>query len=335
MTTVAGWGPLPELVREMSGERTLRRVLEAAGIPVGVLDAPQQRIPIARMVQLFEGATRAVGEETFGLRVGRGTQLADYGDWAGYCAGARTLADGLERVCKAIWVHEAGSRMWIAPEEDHVVWRYSTELRADLRGRAFSDHLLKPMLDFPRAFLGPDWEPDWIELDYALPRSTSLHDELASCAFCFERPAVGVPVRRADLAARTRLPDILPRPVTSLDLKKYRPRRKDGPLEHMVEIIDLCLLDGTTELENVAQLLDLGPRTLQRQLSRHGTQYRTLLEEARRRRAKALLLETSRPIKAIAADLGYQEAQNFTRAFGAWYGTSPKAFRAAYRRAFD
>ena len=52
-------------------------------------------------------------------------------------------------------------------------------------------------------------------------------------------------------------------------------------------------------------------------------------EETRRRKARALLLETERPVKAIAADLGYRDPETSTRAFRAWFGIGPGAFRAA------
>lgn len=287
------------------------------------------------MVRAFAAAAQEVGEEDFGLRVGRDMSLSAYGDWAAYCAGAKTLGEGLQRVCKALWVHEAGSRMWLSWEADHVVWRYTTGLGTSSAGRAFSDHLLKPMLDFPRAFLGMSWAPDWIEMDYARPRQPTAHVALLDGPVHFERHSVGVPVRRSDLSARSRLPGLMPRPITSIDLDKYRHRRKQDPLEHMIELIDLCLMDGSPGLDNVARLIDLGPRTLQRRLARHGTGYRALLEEARRRRSASLLVETDRPVKAIAGDLGYQEAENFTRAFRAWYGISPAAFRAAAHASND
>lgn len=335
MTTVSGWGPLPTLVREMSGGPGLLRVLSCAGLPECTPNSPQSRIPLAKMVEVFGAAAREVGEDAFGLRVGSQTHLEAYGDWAGYCAGARTLGEGLQRVCGALWVHEAGSRMWLSKEPDHVVWRYSTGLPASNARRAFSDHLLKPMLDFPRSFLGLAWEPDWIELDYARPRHREALDFHFGRAVSYECNSVGVPIRMADLSAHSQIPDLMPRPITSVDLNRYRCRRKNNATEQIIELIDLCMMDGALCIDAVARLLDLGPRTFQRQLHQHGTGYRALLEEARRRKARALLLETERPIKAIAGDLGYGEPENFTRAFRAWFGISPSAFRAAVSHPHD
>lgn len=329
MTTVSELGSLPALVREASGERALRRLLSDAGIPTSVLEAPQARIPLEAMVDLFDTAARNVGDEYFGLRVGSGTGLDDFGDWVAYAVGARDLGMGLERLCKAIWVHDTGSRMWLAVKPGHVVWHYTTGLTLDCSVRAYSEHLLQPMLDFVRAFLGEDWEPDWLELDYPKPANSQAYETLVGGPKIFEQPFLGMPVRRNDLAARCKVAELLPRPVTSVDLRKYRAQQNADPLEQLVDLIDLSFPDGRPTLERTARLLGVGPRALQRSLSRSGTRFRILLELARKRRAAALLLETERPVKAIAGDLGYGEPGNFTHAFRSWFGTSPSAFRAA------
>ena len=51
------------------------------------------------------------------------------------------------------------------------------------------------------------------------------------------------------------------------------------------------------------------------------------VKEVRLRRAAELLLTTSRPIKAIAADVGYHSRSHFTRAFKESHGLHPAAFR--------
>ncbi|MGI9355497.1 MAG: AraC family transcriptional regulator ligand-binding domain-containing protein [Rhizobiaceae bacterium] len=327
--TASELGALPAVVRESSGGRGLRRLLAESGIPTAVLDTPQARIPTEAMVQLFDAAAREVGDDDFGLRVGRGTGLEDFGDWVAYAAGGCNLGAALRRLCDTMWVHETGGRMGLAPKSRHVIWYHTTGLAVDCQLRAYSDHLVKPMLDFMRAFLGEDWEPDWLELDFPKPACRSAYAELIDGPVVFDRPYVSMPIRRSELRATCQVAHLLPRPVTSIDLKKYRVQQNADPLEQMIDLIDLGFSDGRPTLDRTARLLGVGPRSLQRNLSRNGTQFRTLLEVARKRRAAALLLETGRPVKAIAGDLGYCEAENFTHAFRSWYGTNPTDFRAA------
>jgi len=53
------------------------------------------------------------------------------------------------------------------------------------------------------------------------------------------------------------------------------------------------------------------------------------LKTLRLARAATLLAESELPIKAIAASVGYESRSSFTRAFVAYHGAAPAAFRAA------
>jgi AraC-like DNA-binding protein len=62
-------------------------------------------------------------------------------------------------------------------------------------------------------------------------------------------------------------------------------------------------------------------------LQEQGTSYSVLLEAARRRDACRMLAGRELLIKEIGAVLGYDDPANFTRAFRAWTGMSPRAWR--------
>jgi AraC-like DNA-binding protein len=56
------------------------------------------------------------------------------------------------------------------------------------------------------------------------------------------------------------------------------------------------------------------------------------VKEVRLRRAAELLLTTKRPIKAIAADVGYHSRSHFTQAFKEIHGLHPAAYREQRRQ---
>ena len=80
-------------------------------------------------------------------------------------------------------------------------------------------------------------------------------------------------------------------------------------------------------LAEAAATLGYSERGLRRQLERSGTSYRKLVDQVRERRAREMLAKRSRPIQAIAHDLGFDTPSNFARSFKRWTGSSPKAFR--------
>ncbi|MFN8102402.1 MAG: helix-turn-helix transcriptional regulator [Mycobacterium sp.] len=84
-------------------------------------------------------------------------------------------------------------------------------------------------------------------------------------------------------------------------------------------------------MQDVADELNLDPRTLRRKLTGEGTSFRGVVADVRRARAEQLL-NGGLSIEAIAQQLGYAETASFTHAFTRWRGCSPSQFRASSRR---
>jgi AraC-like DNA-binding protein len=81
------------------------------------------------------------------------------------------------------------------------------------------------------------------------------------------------------------------------------------------------------KVDEVAVLLDLHPRTLQRRLKDEGEGFAEVQTRVRHDRARRLLKDTDLDIEAISIKLGFQDRHSFTRAFTRWEGVSPAAFR--------
>lgn len=88
---------------------------------------------------------------------------------------------------------------------------------------------------------------------------------------------------------------------------------------------------GYPQLEEVAARLSMSSRTLKRRLQQAGTSFLLMLEEARRREAHALLAHSELAVQQVATRLGYLNPANFSRAFSAWTGESPSAYRQRVR----
>ena len=92
-------------------------------------------------------------------------------------------------------------------------------------------------------------------------------------------------------------------------------------------LIDALLPRGYPVLEEVAGLLRVSPRTLQRLFAAEGISYSDIVERCRCKTACEFLESTRIPVKDIATSLGYRDASSFSRAFRRWTGTAPRAYR--------
>jgi AraC-like DNA-binding protein len=72
----------------------------------------------------------------------------------------------------------------------------------------------------------------------------------------------------------------------------------------------------------------MSTRTLHRQLKDEGASLQQLKDSVRRERAMHLLLKTQKPIKQIAADVGFANDKSFMRAVRAWTGLTAEEVRS-------
>ena len=329
LTRARGMGGLPGLVEDAVGWRSLERLFGRLELPVAVLGEPDMVIPLEVMLDLFEEASREVGDETFGLRVGKAMTFANYGMWGRYLGSAPTLADALVRAGQTIWVHQTGAQMGIRRQQDHTVFFYRRlRERRDRPGRQHADHVIWPMITVVREFLGPKWMPDWVELDYPARRGATALEDVLGVPVLFSRPGVGIAIPTHLLQCPNRRPGKVGDLISRVELlAKYGGDHSES-FERLVRAtVSLRLLDGRTDIDGTARMLGVSTRKLQRSLDGEGASYRRLVEESRCSRAIALLQESSDSVTAIALSLGYEEPGNFTRAFRRWTGHSPNNFR--------
>jgi AraC-like DNA-binding protein len=79
-------------------------------------------------------------------------------------------------------------------------------------------------------------------------------------------------------------------------------------------------------LPDIAEELDIHPRTLRRRLAEEGTSFRALLNEARSTVAVDLLRNVGLTVEEVSKRLSYTEASTFSHAFKRWYGVAPSAY---------
>lgn len=316
------------MVERLAGWDSVVRMFETHRLPLAIVEKRSTKLPIKSLVDLMENAEGIIGDRTLGLRAGRLMSYRGFGKWGRYFGSAETLGEALQRAIDTVGSFQSQARLSVDAEGSHVVFRYHNPLHPQARGRQHSDHLLFPMIQLARAYLGPGWTPDWVEVDYQRDDEANVIEDALGCDVRFGRDCVGIALNPASLGQH-RLEPVPPGQLVTLAelIASCRWYGTCDPIMHIEDVIALRLLEGAVDIEGAAQMLNLSPRSLQRILSSEGVSYRALVERARFRRAVALLRETKSSVTDIAHALGYGEAANFTRAFRKLAGKSPTDFR--------
>jgi AraC-like DNA-binding protein len=167
-----------------------------------------------------------------------------------------------------------------------------------------------------------------IDLHFSAPPHASSYRVLfdgpiqfdAPCSrLCFDAGYLQLPVRRDETALQRMLQRAL--------LLTVRPYRRDRLLVEKVRQVLAQHPEQARNADHLAQHLNLSTRTLHRQLKEEGASLQQLKDSVHRDKAVDLLLRTQRPLKQIAAEVGFASEKSFIRAFKGWTGHTPETWR--------
>jgi AraC-like DNA-binding protein len=178
-----------------------------------------------------------------------------------------------------------------------------------------------------RGFLPVHWQPQRIELDVARPRHPGIFEDIFECPVLFNAPKVSVCLETNRLRSAPREPRHSLLTVGDLARARVEIRKLTGLRDIIAQQIWSQVLTGNVSIESAARSLGTSIRTLQRALNQEGTDFRSLANAMRTRRAMELLQETDASITHISMILGYAAPPHFSRAFRNTTGMSPQEFR--------
>lgn len=135
----------------------------------------------------------------------------------------------------------------------------------------------------------------------------------------FAREPLLVPLRGANLAVAER--------IEAYVAETFANGHEESLEAKLNALVRQQLRAGAFSQRAAARALGLGVRALERRLSKSGTSFGQVVEDARRSEAQRLLNETDAAVYEVAFCLGYRDVSSFNRAFKRWFGTTPRAYR--------
>lgn len=321
-----------DLLGRYASRSIIDKALLSAGLDRTILTGASGFIPYAAEAVLVESVARAINDRHLGARVGKDFEYSAYGAYSHYVLGAPNLASALDRGGRALRLIQPGSEIVIRETETHLVVGRDSKGLSVIGHHHLDEAALFVIGHVVRHYLGPDWLPDWVEIP---DRNGNEVVELGKIVGSSVRTGAQMP---AIAIEKSSLGALLPgssAPEQTISLDELGALMGVNPAQTMksavTDILDIISANGLASEGDVARLLAIGPRTLQRALKAEGTSFRSLQSQFIESRARFLLSETSKPISELAKTLGYSEPKSFRRAFKVWTGLSPSAFRSAYR----
>lgn len=301
--------------------------LAQAQIPAAVLEDPAARVTAAQMELLSGIAMQALDDEALGW-FSRRLPWGSYGMLCRASLTSPTLEVALKRWCRHHRLLTEDIVFELVPQRGVATIRVAehTEL-GELREFCLVS-TLRYLLGYACWLVDSRIALTAAAFPFDAPAHADAYAYLFAGPASFSAPAAAInfdaryltlPVRRDEKALQAMLQRALP-----LTVLQYR---RDRLLVHSVAQLLAATPAAAHTAEDVAAQLNLSVRTLHRQLKEEGVSLQQLKNEARREHATRLLLQTRKPVKQVAAAVGFDSEKSFARAFRAWTGAAPSAYR--------
>ncbi|MFG1345525.1 AraC family transcriptional regulator ligand-binding domain-containing protein [Xanthobacter autotrophicus DSM 431] len=319
---------LPAFVRQEIGEVALQRANRAGRFDAEMIEGKNYFIPQLAVLEFANTIARAAGEPNFGLLIAPSMDASSYGNFGRYVFGADTLGHAIARSIATLCYHSTFDKLSLTALGEHMRYGWTCASANSEGYPTVACAAAGEMLSLFKAYLPASWRPVCIELNIETPHQISLFEDTFQCPVHFNASAVAIVFERRHLMAtstRTSQPMVTIEDVVR-DWPDGAPR---SLLAVTIEQIRTQVFIGSVSIDDIAWSMDTSVRTLQRELNRAGTDFRSLTSVVRIQRATELLRQTGSSITHISAELGYSSPAHFTRAFRKMTGVGPREFRAS------
>jgi AraC-like DNA-binding protein len=301
-------------------------LLAEAGIDLKDLDGPDSRCPLVKTARLWRIALAATGDPAFGVKLAKHYKHTTFHALGYGLTASSTLKEAFERVQRY----------------SHVVSDV-VEYRFFARGSDYH-FLIEPALDVPfecidalvgvylrmcRSLIGREYSP--LSVEVRRPRPAVVEDFEAEWRaplrfgaeqnrLIFDKESIERPLDSGNPELARQSDEISVQYLTRIERHNIE--------ANVREILTRRLQDSEPSQDDVAAILNMSARTLQRKLAESGTTFKELLDETRHTLALAYLSTARHSVNEITHLLGFSCNSSFTRAFRRWTGLSPSDWRA-------
>lgn len=302
-----------------------RALLKTAGIPKRLTDDPYASISFRTYLSLFEAAVIATKDPLLGAKLGFAVRPGDLGPSGLLMAQAGTIFKGLQVFTRFISALQTSTTIVLNELDEHFIWAYRIEGPLEISKRQDSEFTLACVCGLIRSLFDPKWRPVEVHFEHSSNDNDNELKKIFGTDIKFDQAINRLIVDKDQATQIYRLEDrdliaLIERHLSDLVLKDTQ---NETSIEQVKLLIRLHLGIRPISLTDIAEILHVLPRTLQRRLIAEGTNFRNLLTHERVKVANTMLHESNASISQIASTLGYADATVFWRSYKEHTGHSP------------
>lgn len=317
---------VPEVLENLGADPS--EVLAEVGIDLSLFDNPNNQITYLARGRMMAHCAARTSCPHFGLLVGQRAGLDAFGIVGLLAKYSPDVESALHSLSRYMHLHVRGANVNLVMDSGHALLEYQIYQPRARGNDQVGAGAVAVAFNLLRELCGSDWEPAEIRFAHRKPVDESpfeiffqapLHFDASQYAVAFSTSWLKRPIPGTS-------PELLQ--LLQQEINKLEIQQEANFLDQLRSLLRTTLATGHSSADQVAELLSMNRRTLNRRLNALGTNFREVADEIRFEIARQLLEDSTMEIARIALFLGYSNASSFTRAFRCWSSTTPANWRS-------
>lgn len=302
-------------------------ILAEAGIDLSLFDSPNNQISYLARGRMMAHCASRTRCPHFGLLVGQRAGLDGFGLVGLLAKHSPDVETALHSLSRFMHLHVRGANVNLAMDSNLALLEYQIYQKRAQGNDQVGAGAVAVAFNILRELCGSDWTPVEIRFAHRKPLDVSPFENFFQAPLHFDTRQYAVAFHSSWL--NQPIPGTSPELLRLLqqEINKLELRQEANFLDQLRSLLRTTLATGHSSADQVAELLSMNRRTLNRHLNSAGTNFRVVADEIRFEISRQLLEDSSMEISQIASFLGYSNASAFTRAFRRWSSTTPANWR--------
>jgi len=306
-------------------------VLRRAGLRQGFIDQPRVLLKTEELFALWRAIGEVSSNPAIGLQLGTETKTERFHPIGLAALSSENFGAAIDQMAR---YKQLTCPEEILQEKDDEEWsiQFRWLLANEAEPSVLTDCCFAWVLSIARHGTGTRLSPLRVELVQPRPHVKTIERHFGCPVVC-GAPRNGIVFRGADAQRPfvTRNAELL----AMLAPQFEEELKQEGSDEHFAERVRLAIQQQLTgrrpQIEDIADVLHVSSRTIQRRLQDEGSSFQRVLEEARHHLARHYLNNSVLELNEAAYLLGYEDSNSFVRAFRTWEGVPPARWREQQR----
>lgn len=329
MVRLGSFAALPDVLRELGFDPAA--VLSGTGIDLRLFDSPENRVSITARSDLLQHCAEVTRCGHFGLLVGQRNGLSGLGLVGLLARYSEDVHTALSNLIRYFHLHVRGASISLTVHEDSAILAHQLYHSGTAAYEHTGDGAVAWLLNILHELCGHRQRPIEILLNHRPPADSKPFRDFFRAPVKFNAGQNAVVFPAAWLAKV--MPDVHAdvRRLVQEKVDDLVARLGDNFPGQVREVLQVALHGGRSDLDHIASLFALHPRTLRRRLAAAGSSYQALLDEVRCELARDMLGNSEIRVSELALMLHYSDDRAFIRAFRRWTDQTPARWRTANR----